>query len=146
MAVGLTSQFPELTKLIDDNLEILDERECLRLLGTVRLGRVAISRGEVPVVLPVNFALVGGEIMFFTGLGSKLNAALQGRTVAFEVDEIDVESESGWSVLVAGRAEPAEGPSRARAEALGLYPWAAGDRHQLVRIRMEFISGRRLLK
>jgi uncharacterized protein len=95
MAVGLTSPITELMQLIDENLEILDERECLRLVGTARVGRVAISRGEVPVVLPVNYALVGGEIMFFTGIGSKLNAALQGRTVAFEVDDIDVDSESG---------------------------------------------------
>jgi uncharacterized protein len=133
-------------ELTDEGLEILDDHECLRLLGTVRIGRVAISRGAVPVVLPVTFALVGGEIMFFTGTGIKLNAALEGGTVAFEVDDIDVDSESGWSVLVVGCAGPASPSSRARAEALGLYPWAAGDRQQLVRIRPEFVSGRRLLK
>jgi nitroimidazol reductase NimA-like FMN-containing flavoprotein (pyridoxamine 5'-phosphate oxidase superfamily) len=83
--------------------------------------------------------------MFFTGPGTKLDAAQEGRMVSFEVDEIDPLAEQGWSVLVVGRAELASDASRARAQAVGLYPWAAGDRRSLVRIRPEFVSGRRVL-
>jgi nitroimidazol reductase NimA-like FMN-containing flavoprotein (pyridoxamine 5'-phosphate oxidase superfamily) len=144
--MGSIDEGTAMMRLIDEGLEILDESECLRLLGTVRVGRVAINRGAIPVVLPVTFALVGGDIMFFTGTGTKLNAALEGGPVAFEVDDIDVDAESGWSVLVVGRAVPADGWSRAQAEALGLYAWAAGERHHLVRIRREFVSGRRVLR
>jgi uncharacterized protein len=135
----------EVPPFADNGLEILSEQECLRLLGTARIGRVAICQGAVAAVLPVAYALVGGEVMFFTGTGIKLNAALQTQSVAFEVDDIDFDHKTGWSVLVIGRASTASVAAAARAEAVGLYPWAAGSRHHLVRIRPEMISGRRLL-
>jgi nitroimidazol reductase NimA-like FMN-containing flavoprotein (pyridoxamine 5'-phosphate oxidase superfamily) len=132
-------------ELVDEGLEILDDRECLRLLRTVRVGRVALSQGALPVVLPVTFVLVGSDIFFFTGPGLKLTAAEAGESVTFEADEIDVAAERGWSVLAVGPAAVADQIARARVEALGLYPWPAGERHHLVRIRPEFLSGRRLL-
>jgi nitroimidazol reductase NimA-like FMN-containing flavoprotein (pyridoxamine 5'-phosphate oxidase superfamily) len=132
-------------ELADEGLEILDERECFRLIETVRIGRVAIARGAIPAVFPVTFAKVGGDIMFFTGPGTKLDAAQEGRMVSFEVDEIDPLSEQGWSVLIVGKAELASEAAKERAKALGLYPWAAGERRSLVRIRPEFVSGRRVL-
>jgi nitroimidazol reductase NimA-like FMN-containing flavoprotein (pyridoxamine 5'-phosphate oxidase superfamily) len=135
----------ERTEFADEGLEILSDRQCLELLRTARVGRLAVCMGAIPAVLPVTFGLVGGDVMFFTGTGLKLNAALRKQSVAFEVDEIDLTSESGWSVLVVGRAVAAEAAARARAEALGLYPWAPGERHHLVRIRPELMTGRRIL-
>jgi len=129
----------------DEGLEILSDEECLRLLATAHVGRVAICLGAIPAVFPTNYALVGGEIMFFTGTGIKHNAVSKSQSVAFEVDEIDVDHECGWSVLVVGRMKEASGAARARAEALGLYAWAPGSRHHLIRIRPEFVSGRRIL-
>ncbi len=131
-------------ELVDEGLEILDEGECRRLIATVQIGRVAFNSGAVPVVFPVTFAVVGGDIMFFTGAGMKLDAAREGRTVSFEVDEIDALAEQGWSVLMVGRASLASGAAKSRAEALGLYPWAAGDRQHVVQIRPNFVSGRRV--
>ena len=52
---------------------------------------------------------------------------------------------SGWSVMAVGPAAPASYAERARVEALGLYPWAAGDRQHLVRLRPTFLSGRRIV-
>jgi len=131
--------------LADEGLEILDDDECLRLLATTAIGRVAISFGELAAVLPVRFALVGSDIVFFTGEGTKLDAARAGRMVSFEVDHFEPEGHDGWSVLVTGSCTLAAASLVARAEALGLYPWAAGNRHRLVRIRPDFLSGRRLL-
>jgi hypothetical protein len=132
-------------ELIEDGLEILDDRECLRLLQTVPVGRVAVGHGDLPAVLPVTFLVAGGDIFFFTGPGLKLTAAEERRSVAFEADEIDAVAQLGWSVLAVGPASVVGPATRARVEALGLYPWAAGDRHRLVRIRPEFLSGRRLV-
>lgn len=129
----------------DNGLQVLSEPECVRLLEGSRVGRMATVLGGVPAVLPVTYAMVGGDVMFFTGEGVKLNAARRSEWVSFEVDHIDLEEQWGWSVLVAGRASVAARGARARAEALGLYPWAAGDRPHLVRIRPELISGRRVL-
>jgi hypothetical protein len=75
----------------------------------------------------------------------KLNAALAAATVTFEADHIDLVARTGWSILAVGVAERANDLQRARVEELGLYPWAAGDRHHLVRIRPTFLSGRRLV-
>ena len=131
--------------VIDEGLEVLTEDECRALLAGGRLGRIAISQGAVPVVLPVNFVMVGTDVMFFTGPGLKLRAAVEKRLVSFQVDNIDVEHHMGWSVLVVGPMSTADPGDRPRAEALGLYPWVAGDRHNLVRIRPELITGRRIL-
>ena len=76
-------------RLTDAGLEILDEGECVRLLGTTAVGRVAFSVGDAVAVLPVNHAMLGSEILFFTGPGLKLDAVLTARTVTFEADEID---------------------------------------------------------
>jgi nitroimidazol reductase NimA-like FMN-containing flavoprotein (pyridoxamine 5'-phosphate oxidase superfamily) len=130
---------------IDEGLQILDEEECWRLMRTARVGRVAVGMGAVPAVFPVAFIVVGSDILFFTGSGIKYDAAREGRSVSFEVDEIDVVAEMGWSVLAVGPIAPASSVSKARAQALGLYAWAAGDRQQLLRIRPDFLSGRRIL-
>jgi len=132
-------------ELVDRGLEILGTSECIRLLHTTQIGRVAVNLGELAAVLPVNYVMLGSDIMFFTGPGLKLNAALAASTVTFESDQIDVAARTGWSVLVTGRAERTDVANRPRVEALGLYPWAAGERHHLVRIRPTFLSGRRIV-
>jgi nitroimidazol reductase NimA-like FMN-containing flavoprotein (pyridoxamine 5'-phosphate oxidase superfamily) len=132
-------------RVTDAGLEILDDGECVRLLGTTPVGRVAVCVGDAVAVLPVNYAMLGSEILFFTGPGLKLDAVLTARTVTFEADEIDAVARTGWSVLAVGSADLVDSWLRSRAEAVGLYPWAAGDRRHLVRIRPSFLSGRRVL-
>ena len=81
---------------IDRNgLEILDREACLRLLATRSLGRIGCTSGALPIVLPVNFRLVGDVIVVRTGFGTKLHAAADNAVVAFEVDEIDPVSHLG---------------------------------------------------
>ena len=130
---------------VDAGLEILDEQECIRLLHATVIGRVAVGTGDVAAILPVNYVMLGSDILFFTGTGTKLNAALSSATVTFEADHIDVPARTGWSVLAVGPVERTDDAMRRRVEALGLYPWAAGDRHYLVRIRPTFFSGRRIV-
>jgi hypothetical protein len=129
----------------DEGLAILSDQECLRLLGVSNVGRVGICLGAIPAVLPVNYRLVGSDVMFLTGPGIKLDAARRGQSVAFEVDEIDAREERGWSVLVVGPLVDVGPVSGSRAEALGLYPWAPGRRQHLIRLRPEMVSGRRIL-
>jgi nitroimidazol reductase NimA-like FMN-containing flavoprotein (pyridoxamine 5'-phosphate oxidase superfamily) len=132
--------------IVLDGLEILDEEECFALVRGVQIGRVAVCQSGIAAVLPIAFLLIGRDVFFFTGRGTKWEAALGQQTITFEVDEFDVDTKSGWSVMVIGRAVVASTIATARAEALGLYPWAAGARHYLVRLRPDQISGRRLLK
>ena len=129
-----------------DGLEVLSEEECRCLLGQARVGRVAISVDALPVVVPVNYRVVDDSVVFFTGPGRKLRAATANTVIAFEVDRIDETTETGWSVLVVGVAsEATDSDLAASARHLGLRPWVAGDRSHLVRLRTEFLSGRRIV-
>jgi nitroimidazol reductase NimA-like FMN-containing flavoprotein (pyridoxamine 5'-phosphate oxidase superfamily) len=125
-------------------LDVLSEDECRDLLQTKRVGRVAVC-SDRPAILPVVYALLDGDVVFRTAPGEKLIAAALQRTVAFEIDEYTEATRTGWSVDVVGTAEEIVHPDQlARAEALGLEPWAGEVRDRYVRIRTEEISGRRI--
>jgi CBS domain-containing protein len=106
---------------------------------------VAVSKGEVPAVFPVNYMVAGEEILFFTAEGTKLRAAVANMMVTFEVDHIDPFGETGWSVLVVGRARERTEPTViAGARRFGLRPWVGGDHFHLIGIAIDFVSGRRI--
>jgi nitroimidazol reductase NimA-like FMN-containing flavoprotein (pyridoxamine 5'-phosphate oxidase superfamily) len=126
-------------------IEELHEPECFRLLSTVAVGRVALTRHALPVILPVNFTVDGQTIVLRTGPGSVLAAARDGVVVAFEADELDPRLEAGWSVLVTGTMREITGASELlRVNRLHLFPWAGGDRPFYVRITPGIVSGRRV--
>jgi nitroimidazol reductase NimA-like FMN-containing flavoprotein (pyridoxamine 5'-phosphate oxidase superfamily) len=125
-------------------LELLGRDECLRLLASSPIGRLAVVVGEQPLVFPVNYALDGEHVVFRTAEGTKLHGALRG-PVAFEVDCADTVYHGGWSVLVVGHADDVVDPGeRARLDRLPLRPWGPGPKDRWVRIRPDAITGRRL--
>lgn len=127
-------------------LETIPLDDCLRLLASVPLGRLAfVADGEV-VVLPVNHAVSGQDVVFRTTLGSKLSAAESENAVTFEADHYDPRGRAGWSVLVTGRAAMVYDDAEIAAlDRLGLEPWPeAVDRSFWVRIRPTAVTGRRL--
>ncbi len=129
----------------DAGLEILLPHECLRLLVShvPRVGRVAVIQDARPIVLPVNYAIVDGAVVFRTGRGAKLTAAMDGAPVAFEVDAIDASWEEGWSVVVHGRAELLTGDdATSDLSELPVRPWVPAERAHHVRIVPERITGR----
>jgi nitroimidazol reductase NimA-like FMN-containing flavoprotein (pyridoxamine 5'-phosphate oxidase superfamily) len=127
-------------------MTFLSRDECLELLATVRIGRVAVTLDGVPHVVPVNFALLDGDVVFRSGAGTKLHAALDGRPVSFEVDRLDEETRTGWSVLVSGRSAPVSDPEALeRVERLDLEAWDPGTKDAVVRVRAELVTGRRIV-
>ncbi len=131
--------------LIDEGLELLDEEECLRLVDTAAVGRVATTVAALPVVLPVNFVVLDGNVVFRTAEGTKLSAAVRNAVVAFEVDEIDRDHRQGWSVLLIGTARHVtEADEVDRAAAALPSTWADGRREHFVTIEPELVSGRRI--
>lgn len=120
--------------------------ECRLLMGSVAIGRVAFVVNGPPLVLPVNFTLMGNDILIQTAGGSPLaEVARSGRLVSFEVDDIDEPYRLGWSVLCHGRASlSAEtGLQDHHVEEL-VRPWIGGDRRTVVVITSTTISGRRI--
>jgi nitroimidazol reductase NimA-like FMN-containing flavoprotein (pyridoxamine 5'-phosphate oxidase superfamily) len=130
---------------IDRNgLEVLGREACLQLLATARLGRIAITSGALPVILPVNFRLFGDEILFRTGTGTKLDAATRGAVVAFEVDAMDPMEHTGWSVLATGVARQV-GDDEISERLAGRVPrWAPDGDSRVVAVSTELLSGRRI--
>jgi nitroimidazol reductase NimA-like FMN-containing flavoprotein (pyridoxamine 5'-phosphate oxidase superfamily) len=132
---------------VDRNgLEVLERDECLRLLATVTLGRLGITSGALPTVLPVNYRFDGSRILFRTGVGTKLDAATHNAVVAFEVDEVDPVTHTGWSVVVTGVTRELTDPDElAEAQREPLARWAPGADHRMVAISTEVVSGRRIV-
>ena len=128
-----------------NGLEVLPREECLSLLRRARIGRVAVSMGALPAVLPVNFTVIGDDIVFRTNPGAKLDAALADNVVAFEVDDIDPIYHTGWSVLVQGTAREVVEPDLvAEMRRAPLRAWAGNGRDRFVRIPTHHVSGRRI--
>jgi uncharacterized protein len=131
--------------LIDEGLELLSETDCRDLLAAGGLGRVGITIGALPVILPVNYAFVDDHIVFRTGEGTKLHAATMGTIVAFETDSYDTSTHRGWSVLAVGGASRVDADDHiADSVALALKPWNAGP-SEYVKIRCEVLTGRRIV-
>jgi len=132
-------------------LEQLSEEESLRLAAGAVVGRIGFTGRYGPVVLPVNFKLVGGAVVFRTDGASSLDEDLRtGITdaeyrVAFEIDEIDEMERTGWSVMIQGAAHYLEEKEeRAAATAARIDPWAGGDKDVYISIRPTRITGRRV--
>jgi uncharacterized protein len=128
-----------------DQVDLLSETECRELLATRTFGRVGVTSGGLPVILPVRYLFETDAVTFRTGGGTKLRAAEQGDVLAFEVDAYDDETRRGWSVLVLGRASvlttehehdgiPTLDPTDPN----------GGPTNHYVRLHCELITGRRI--
>jgi hypothetical protein len=124
---------------------VLSEDECMELLVGRNLGRFAYTDDEGPVVIPVNFAVADSTILIATSPHTELAQHARSTSAAFEVDDIDVERHSGWSVLVRGRTEVLEYDDLPSPNTARPAPWAEGVRTLYLRIVPRSISGRRLL-
>lgn len=132
-------------------MEQLSEEESLRLAAGSEVGRIGFTGRYGPVVLPVNFKLIDGAVVFRTDGDSALDQDLRtGITdaeyrVAFEIDQIDESERTGWSVMLQGAAHYLEEQKeRAAAAAAGIDPWAGGDKDVYIMIRPAHVTGRRI--
>jgi nitroimidazol reductase NimA-like FMN-containing flavoprotein (pyridoxamine 5'-phosphate oxidase superfamily) len=120
-------------------LVVLSDDECWDLLRSRPVGRVAWSGVQGVSIVPMNFVVDGDAVLLRTTPYSLMARDCAGREVAFEVDEIDAEHHTGWSVLVRGRCEREERPAD------GPHPWATGTRTLGLRVTVRSVTGRRVL-
>jgi nitroimidazol reductase NimA-like FMN-containing flavoprotein (pyridoxamine 5'-phosphate oxidase superfamily) len=132
----------------DRSLVVLPAEECRRLLATRQLGRIGLAAGSFPLILPVNYVLDGEAIVVRTD-SPKITAAAGYGRVAFEVDDVDEHTRSGWSVLVQALAEEVTGARRdelvERLDAAPGSPWAPGQHGHWIRLIPKVITGRRIV-
>jgi nitroimidazol reductase NimA-like FMN-containing flavoprotein (pyridoxamine 5'-phosphate oxidase superfamily) len=131
---------------INRSLDPMPRDECLRMLADNQVGRLAVSVQGQPIIFPVNYVLDGDVVIFRSDPGTKLDAAGLAR-VAFEIDHVNIELKSGWSVVVQGIGRYISGAvdeASKRRQALPLEAWAPGEKEHWVEILEPQISGRRL--
>jgi nitroimidazol reductase NimA-like FMN-containing flavoprotein (pyridoxamine 5'-phosphate oxidase superfamily) len=129
---------------VGSRLTLLTRQECLMLLGSRTIGRVAFCLPTGPVVLPVNYAMHDGAALFRTSSNSSLAKRLGDSSAALEVDDLDEETRTGWSVLLRGYASTVEHRDLPASAAKRPQPWVQGARMLYIRIVATEISGRRL--
>ena len=128
-------------------LQVLTLTECEGLLSLALIGRIGVSYAGEPLILPVLFAFTKGAVVFRTAPGEKLDTIWVNATAAFEIDDWDLSTRTGWSVLVRGQTETVHDESEvAELEDIGLESWLPDVLPTTwVRIRPSEITGRRIL-
>lgn len=133
-------------------LEIIDEAECWSLAASKEIGRLAVSIANDPDVFPMNYRVDAGttaspqnSIVIRTNAGVKLAGTVLGNPVAFEIDDLDETTHTGWSVVIHGFGREIEQPEDwLHAEDLHVEPWADSPKSRYVQIVPDRISGRRI--
>ena len=82
----------------------LDRGESMRLLTSAPAGRLIFTINALPAVRLMNFAVADGLILLRMAAGTTVARKVHDVIVAFEADELDAATSSGWSVVVTGRA------------------------------------------
>jgi uncharacterized protein len=126
------------------HFEAIGREQCLDLVESNHLGRVAWQAADLPQILPVTYAMYQGLVYFRTTPDGILSELAQPTRVALEVDELDQQTRSGWSIVLHGRTSAVSEPD-ALADlwaADSLVPWASGNRTLFICIRPDRVSGR----
>lgn len=124
----------------------LSQHECRELLETQTVGRLAFVDASGQKLVPVNFVVHAGDIVFRTMADTVTAALADGHAdVAFGVDHVDGTFQQGWNVTVTGSTSAVDDPETAAALAGHRpRPWAPGERDLLVRLSPRTIEGRRV--
>jgi uncharacterized protein len=131
-------------------LKKLSWYECLELLGQQSVGRLVYHDEIGPVAEPVNYAIAADTIVLRIEGGSKRQAMTQ-PLLAFEVDHIDPDHKTGWSVIARGVGQEVPLDDVAallhelrQAGVEPPLPWASGIHNIWLRITIKTLSGRML--
>jgi nitroimidazol reductase NimA-like FMN-containing flavoprotein (pyridoxamine 5'-phosphate oxidase superfamily) len=126
----------------------LTRYEAMRRLGSVQLGRIVFTHHAMPAIRPVNHIVDDGQVIIRSHEGSAIvtrASAGQGTVVAYEADEIDPASHTGWSVVVTGLAHLVHDPQQAARYTETLQPWVRGEMSYVIRIDPHVITGFELI-
>lgn len=144
----MTSPYPAGRPDSDDSseryFEPLGRQQCFDLIESHHLGRIAWQAADRPQILPITYALHQGSVYFRTLPDGILAELAQPTSVALEVDDLDQQTRSGWSIVLQGRTSAVSEPDELADlwTSDSLVPWASGNRTLFIRIHPERIAGR----
>lgn len=123
----------------------LGDDECWQLLAATNIGRIGVLVDSAPEVYPMNYAVMGRSVLFRTDEGNKLRGLERSPSVCFEIDDMNADLHTGWSVLVKGTAVELTAPDDLeRASALPLELWSIGNKSHWFIIDPSEVTGRRI--
>jgi nitroimidazol reductase NimA-like FMN-containing flavoprotein (pyridoxamine 5'-phosphate oxidase superfamily) len=128
------------------SLVALSRRECVALLAGKQMGRAVFTERAMPAIVPVAFAIDGDAIVLCTASDTRLASAATSGVLAFQVDDIDPHTRSGWSVVVVGVAELVEARQEQASIRCLLEPWVPGTSDVFIRLPLRVVTGRRILE
>lgn len=126
------------------SLETLSRKEAVALLATIAVGRVVFTVGALPAIVPVAFAVHDGAVVMRTSPDSRLAKAAPGGVLAFEIDDIDAETRTGWSVVVMGVATVVADPEAQAAIDGVVETFAPGHTDVCISLPLTVVTGRRV--
>jgi len=102
--------------------------EAMRLLASVDYGRVVFTMDALPAIRPVNHLVDEGRIIIRTRLTRAISTVVTsadsgGVVIAYEADDFDSRSRSGWSIVVTGWARRITDPEQVSRYERLLQPW-----------------------
>jgi len=122
----------------------LTTEDSLRRLASVPIGRIVFTHEALPAIRPVNHRVVDGDIVFRCHEGAALLTVVE-QVVAYEADQIDAGTHTGWSVIVTGKASLVEDPDDISRYEQVVRPWVDLPMARVIRILPEFVTGFELI-
>ena len=138
----MTAGTPQRVRMVD-----LGRDEALKLLAEAPLGRVVFSHQALPAIRPVNHLVEpNGDVIIRTHTGAALlGRVARSEVVAYEADDLDPATRTGWSVVVTGAASPVTDPGELARYRTQLTAWVDTEMEHVVRIRADIVTGYRLV-
>ena len=124
-------------------VEELSLEECWQLLELEEFGRLAYRLVDEVHLVPINYVVDAGALLFRTASGNKLLAAALHSDVAFEIDWRD--DHAAWSVVVRGQLHRLGEAEAHRVDALPLRHWMPTLKYDVVELLPASVTGRRFL-
>lgn len=124
----------------------LDPDECWRLVGRHGVGRVVFTGDTYTQVVPTTYDAVNGDAYFRAPTFGELARRVDGHTASLQVDEIDPNAFTGWSVLMTGTAHRVQDAATvASLWSLGRpHAWLPGAQTQWIALSVDHVRGQRV--
>jgi nitroimidazol reductase NimA-like FMN-containing flavoprotein (pyridoxamine 5'-phosphate oxidase superfamily) len=129
------------------DIETLTTDECLRLLASQQIGRLAVPDDKGVHIFPVNYLVDGVAIAIRTEANALIRSAPLHR-VELEVDHIDPDDATGWAVVTDGTAQlitDALDTVSEHTRALTFPNWSQRGKPEWLRIAFTRVAGVRLV-
>ena len=128
-------------------LDQLSRSTSLKLLGSVSIGRLVFTHEALPAIRPVNHLVEAESIVVRATAGAAITSAAgrDGAVVAYEADEIDPNTQLGWSVIIVGTARLLTDEQAAARYRARLRPWISEVADDVITISADIVTGYRLV-